>query len=161
MNPYLLLTLIGSIASIVSALLMAKTDSIFIHIAYAIILTISAGWSMFHIGKIKKQLEESEIRRKYYESLSEEAKNILNNFPDSINTVAYYRGFILTSFAFLEKSKNEFSETYTLAKKIVNGLKITEITSDVDFGQQKSIMYEGAIAMKSMLEGIKKNINAH
>ena len=108
------------------------------------------------IGNVEKKLE-------YYENISEEANNILKTYPNSYYDVGGNRGFILTSFAFLERSKEKFPETYTLAKELViDGLKITESVSEEklqDVWDERKRMEDGAKAMKSMLDGVKKNIN--
>ena len=161
MNPYFLLSIIGSVASLVS-LLIAKTNSKTIHIAYAVVLTIIAGGSMIMIDNVEKELERAKIKTSYYESMSEEANNILKTYPNSHYDVGGNRGFILTTFAFLEKSKDSIPETYVLAKILVtDGLKITESVSEEklrDVFDERKRMEDGAKTMKSMLDGIKKNI---
>jgi len=157
----LLLSLVGSIASIVSVLI-AKTNSKFVHITYAVLLTILAGGSTLMLGNVEKKLEIAKIKASFYESMSEEANNILKTYPNNLYDVGGNRGFILTSFSFLEKSKDRFPETYILAKELVsNGLKIAESVSEEklqDVWDERKRMDDGAKAMKSMLEGIKKNI---
>lgn len=162
MNPYLLLSVIGSVASI-SSFFLAKEKSKLIHIAYALILTAVTGVSMIAISNIKNELAIAKIKTSYYENASKEAGNILNSYPNTYYNVGNNRGFILTSFSFLEKQKDKFPETFDLAKALViDGLKITESASRENlqdiFDEQKR-MEDGAMTMRSLLEGIKMNIN--
>ena len=158
MNPLILLSIIGSIASLVGLLISAPNlKSRFIHLLYAIVLTVIAGGSILFINNIenKNKVLKTELNR--YESISKNAERIINTYKYS-SDVGTNRGFILTSIAFLEKNKTEFSETYILAKELVtNGILVTESAPDRDFEKkwnEEKRMKDGAQTMEALLKGI-------
>ncbi len=174
MDPILLLTIIGSVASLVS-LLISKPDkkSKMIHFTYAVILTLLAGGSILFIknNEINSIHEQNLLNAKVdslssslasYEDFSNNANRIFNQYIYTTN-VGDNRGFILTSFAFLEKNKDRFPETYQIAKElIVKGILITKSAPDRDLDEkwnEEKRMKDGAATMKSLLEGLINNKN--
>lgn len=93
-------------------------------------------------------------------SIEHNASHILSTYSN-LNDNGENRGFILTSFAFLEKYKDEIPETYEIAKTlVVDGLKITEnsygrgISAEYD---EETRLEDGASTMKALLEGMRKS----
>lgn len=169
MDPIVLLTIIGSVASLVS-LLISKPNkkSKLIHFTYAIILTILAGGGILFIKNqeinsiheqklLNAQVDSLSVSLFSYEDFSKNANRIFNNYVYT-NNVGVNRGFILTAFAFLEKNKDRFPETYQIAKElIINGIEITQSAPDRDLDQkwnEEKRMIDGAATMKSLLEGL-------
>ena len=158
MNPIVLISIIGSIASIVALLISApSTKSKIIHIIYALILTAITGSSVLFIQDIEKEKNDKDTELEKLNSID----NRVNIIADSYNTygeVGDNRGFILTSFAFLEKNKETFPETYEIAKELVmNGVKVAESApndNDTEWDERKR-MKDGADAMLSLIKGLK------
>lgn len=168
MNVYILIGILGSVASIVS-LLIASPNKIsrIIHMIYGFLLTIVIGSSFIYNQNIETKLMDATIREKELtqeiermNSIKQGAKEILNtrNIYTSSGETGTNRGFILTSFAFLEKHHEQFPESYSIAKELLtDGLKITKSAgktgSDEYYNEQKR-MFDGATAMESLLKGI-------
>ncbi len=158
MNPIILISIIGSIASIVALLISAPgIKSKITHVVYALILTVVTSSSVFFIQDIENEKNQKEAELDRLNSFD----NRVNIIADSYSTygeVGDNRGFILTSLAFLEKNKETVPDTYEIAKElVVSGLKITESApddNDTEWDERKR-MKDGADAMLSLLKGLK------
>ena len=129
MDPYVFLSIVGSIASIVSVSIAAPTTrSRFIHIVYALVLTAVVGLSMQRLAEAKGREEALQARITRMSALEVQPKNLLAAYPyTSTSDVGENRGFILAGLAFLEKNKQEFPDIYGIAKQLaVNGIHILE-----------------------------------
>ena len=166
MDSYILLSILGSVASLSSLLISAPTiKSKIIHAIYGFVLVIVVGSSfIFNQDKINElavsqqntQLLQEKIDR--MDSVKFGAQAILDSKSyHSTSDVGENRGFILTAFAFMEKNKASFPESFEIAKKlIVDGIKISESANyfgDEKYNEQKR-MEDGASAMRELLQGI-------
>ena len=141
MNSYLLIGILGSIASIVSLLIAAPTKrSRAIHMIYGFLMTVVVGSSFIYNQNVEKQLASSQLRE---DILSQEIER-MNSIKYGANVilksrgyasttdVGKNRGFILTAFAYLEKYRKQLPESYIIAKEFISdGLKITESSGSV------------------------------
>nr|WP_319999155.1 hypothetical protein [uncultured Draconibacterium sp.] len=161
MQPIIILGIFGSIASIVSLIISWKIEKPkWIHTIYTFILTMIIGLSILYYQSINdtNQTLSSELELK--NSIEHNAAGIISTYSH-LNDVGANRGFILTSFAFLEKYQTEFPETYDIAKElVVNGLKITENNYGKgalsEYDEEKRLK-DGADAMHAMLKGLIKS----
>ena len=158
MNPLLLLTIIGSVASLVSLLISAPNlKSRIIHLIYAVVLTVLTGCSFLFINNIEIENTKLSSEVMKYENTSKNAERILRTY-DNTSDVGTNRGFILTSFAFLEKNKAQFPETYNLAKELItDGILVTKSAPDRDLDEkwnEEKRMKDGSQTMQSLLKGI-------
>jgi hypothetical protein len=166
MDSVVLLSILGSVASLSSLLISAPTlRSKIIHAIYGFLLVVVVGSSFIYnqdkiselaISEQKSQSLQEKIDR--MDSVSLGAKAILEGKSySSPSDVGKNRGFILTSFAFMEKNKASFPESYEIAKKlIIDGIKITESADyfgEETYNEQKK-MEDGASAMRELLHGI-------
>ena len=159
MNPILLLSIIGSIASLTSLLISGpQLKSRIIHLIYSLVLTALAGGSVILFQQQDSRMKVLESKISDYENISKNASRILKSYEYS-SDVGKNRGFILTSFAFLEKNKGEFPEMYNMAKELVTkGILVTQSAPDGDLNQkwnEEKRMKDGAQTMEAILEGIK------
>lgn len=167
MDSIVLLGILGSVASISSLFISAPTrKSKLIHAIYAFLLVIVVGSSFIFNQEKIIELAEAEIKNQQLQDTIEKmdsikfgAKAILDSKSTyfSSSDVGENRGFILTAFAFMEKNKSYFPESYSIAKKlIIDGLKISE--SAGYFGNEQhdeaKRMHDGALAMRQLLKGI-------
>lgn len=160
MDPVLLLSIIGSIASLVSLLIAGpQKNSQIIHFIYAVALTAVAGGSMFFISGKETELTIIKSRVAHYEEISKNATRILKTYEYSAD-VGENRGFVLMSFAFLETYKEDFPEMYLLTKDLVKeGFLVTKSASDRDLSErwnEEKRMKDGAQTMRAILEGLIK-----
>ncbi|QXP58564.1 hypothetical protein [Olleya sp. HaHaR_3_96] len=163
MNPFVFLGIFGSIASIISLIISWKIEKPkWIHTIYTFVLTILIGVSFLYFQSINDENRNLSKELKVRNSIEHNASRILSTYSN-INDVGHNRGFILTSFAFLEKYQNEFPETYIIAKKlVVDGLKITENNYGKGVFQEsdeENRLKDGAKTMYAMLEGLMKSNN--
>lgn len=163
MNPIVFLGVFGSIASIISLLISWKVEKPkWIHTIYTFILTILTGIFFLYFQSITNKNQDLSEELKIRNSIEHNAARIISTYSN-INDVGENRGFILTSFAFLEKYKNEFPETFEIAKTlVVDGLKITENNygkGAIKESDEENRLKDGAAAMHSMLKGLMKSNN--
>lgn len=160
MNPYLLLGLIGSIASIVSLIISWKIEKPrWIHMIYTFLITIITGTALFYTNSISSNNEKLTNQVIEIASIEYNASRIISTYSNT-NDGGKNRGFIITSFAFLEKYKNEFPETYEIAKElVVDGLKIASSAKGkgiIEEYAEKDRLKDGADTMRSLLKGLMK-----
>ncbi len=167
MNSYVLIGILGSVASIVSLLIAAPTiRSKLIHMLYGFLLTVVVGSSFIYNQDLESELSAS---KKNQELLTKEiermnsikfgALEILKNRGYlSTTDIGENRGFILTAFTYLEKHRAEFPESYKIAKELImDGLKITKSSGTVGsdgYYDEKKRMSDGAATMFALLRGI-------
>ncbi|AMJ98805.1 hypothetical protein [Alteromonas macleodii] len=161
MDSIVLLGVLGSVASIVSLLISGSSiKSKLVHAGYGFLLVVVVGATFIfnqekindiQIAEHKAEMLENQI--KDMNSIKAGATAILESKGNySTSDVGENRGFILTSFAFMEKHKDEFPESFEIAKKlIIDGLKITQSAGD---HYESKRMRDGADAMRKMLQGI-------
>ena len=161
-HPYVLIGILGSIASIISCFLAAPTlKSRAVHVVYAIILTIVVGSSVLSVDRYRLRLEQagkaqSELQSEIQElkSLKSQARALLQTRPYSTSDKGDNRGSILAGLAFLEANKSFFPELYSTAKELcLKGIKVTETTGKLDYDEEGRLK-DGADAMRSMLKGL-------
>jgi hypothetical protein len=115
------------------------------------VLTAVVGTSMLYVKELQSRLETIESKK-------QEAKLILASYDSRSSDIGTNRGLILKAFAFLESNKNDFPDSYEIAKKLVNeGLQITQapnVVGSPDYLDEKNRMEDGAHAMKLILVGI-------
>lgn len=155
-NPFMLITILGSIASIVG-LLIAQKDlkSKIIHGVYGFIIAIIVGLSIIYVSDINQKLEDKSKEIEILKSIENEVNEILKSEP-LLYAESNCRGFLFSSFAFLEKHKKRFPNTYSLAKEYLeNGLKINKYEGT--FSEEERLK-KGMKVMKSFLLGLKGNM---
>jgi hypothetical protein len=142
-----ILSIIGSVASIVALLIAAPGKrSKIIHVIYALALTAVAGSAVAYRNELdasRRQVEE--INR-----VEREAQAILKSSDRS--TRGSMIGFMLASLSFLEKYKSRFPDTYERATKVAesSGIYAAGRTDMLHFDD----LQQGAGAMYFLLEGI-------
>lgn len=161
MNPVIFLGFFGSIASIISLIISWKVEKPkWIHTIYTFVLTILTGLFFLYFQSISEKNQNLSRELEIRNSIEHNASRIISTYSN-INRVGENRGFILTSFAFLEKYQSEFPETYDIAKKlVVDGLKVTENSygkGAVEESDQEKRLKDGASAMHAMLKGLMKS----
>lgn len=161
MNPIIFLGIFGSIASIVSLIISTKVEKPrWIHTIYTFVLTILTGLFFLYFQSITDKNQSLSKELEIRNSIEHNASRIISTYSN-INDVGENRGFILTSFAFLEKYQSEFPETYEIAKKlVVDGLKVTENNygkGAIQELDEEKRLKDGASAMHAMLEGLMKS----
>ena len=167
MDPFILIGVVGSIASIVSLAIAAPTiKSRLLHAMYGFVLTLVVGATFVYNQNWKEEIRKSHEREAALASEIESMKSIqseavrINQGISTIfsSNVGENRGFILASFSFLEKHRERFPESYEIAKKLItSGLKITEsagTTGSEGYYDEQKRMADGARTMKSLLKGI-------
>lgn len=103
MNPILFLGIFGSIASIVSLIISWKVEKPkWIHTIYTFVLTILTGIFFLYFQSISDKNQNLSRELKIRNSIENNASRIISTYSN-LNDVGENRGFILTSFAFLEK----------------------------------------------------------
>jgi len=158
LDPYVFIGLIGSVASIVSLALAAPTaKSRILHIGYAVLLTLIVGLSVKKITEVDRERRAAQSKIERLESISQQAASILGS-SESITTVGEKRGFFLIGFAFLEKNKADFPETYSIAKELaMKGIRISESAgapASLGYYDEQKRIDDGANAMTAILKGI-------
>ncbi|MEO2279513.1 hypothetical protein [Pseudoalteromonas pernae] len=165
MNTYVLIGIIGSISSVVSLLIAAPTvQSRVMHGIYGFLLTVIVGSAFLHNQTVLLELESAknssgELQKQIdrLNSLKSGAENLAESYF-ATSDIGRNRGFILSSFAFLEKNKDTFPESYAIAKQlIIDGLKITNSAGKYGsdgYEDEKKRMDDGAEAMRALLRGI-------
>ena len=139
------------------------------HAIYGFLLTVVVGSTFVYnqttrdelsLTHDKLSLTQNELER--INSLREGARSLAGNYSYT-NDIGRNRGFILSSFAFLEKHKSEFPESYEIAKElVVNGLKITSSSGkhgSSGYYDEKKRMQDGAETMRALLNGISAGPN--
>ncbi|MFR9721637.1 hypothetical protein ACL00X_19985 [Aeromonas diversa] len=164
MDSYVLLGIIGSISSIVSLLLAAPTaKSRIIHAIYGFLLTVVVGSAFIYNQSTQEELNQTKNQLTKITSLRIGAKKLAENYYGT-NDIGKNRGFILSSFAFLEKNRSEFPESYLIAKELVkNGLQITHSSGEhgsEGFYDERKRMEDGAETMRALLNGISASPDA-
>lgn len=156
MSPIAVLTLIGSVASVVALAIAAPTiRSRSVHVAYAVVLTWVVGSATIESERATSREHNLETRISEMESRSTEARAILGTYSYTTSDVGQNRGFVLSSFSFLEKHRAVWPDSYLLAKTlVVDGLRITA-SEGTDGGlAERRRRADGAAAMKAILRGI-------
>lgn len=161
MSPIVYLGIFGSIASIVSLIISWKIEKPkWIHTIYSFVLTIITGLFILYFQSINSENQNLSKEIEIRDSIEHNASRIISTYSN-INDIGENRGFILTSFAFLEKYQSEFPETYEIAKSlVVDGLKITENNygkGAIEELDEEKRLKDGAAAMRAMLEGLMKS----
>lgn len=145
MNEIVTIGVIGSIASIIGLLTQGKDwKSRVVHALYFFFIAVLSSGFVFYkttlseVTKIERQAEQ------LLESASE------------LRTDGDRRGFILATMAFLEKNKNQYPETFSIAKDTVQALGVnrSEESSGVERLYQEWRLEDGADTMRSLLKGI-------
>ena len=142
-----ILTIIGSVASIVALFIAAPGKrSKIVHVIYALALTAVAGSAVAY----RNELEASRRQVEEINRIEREAQAILNSSDRS--TRGSMTGFMLASLSFLEKYKIRFPDTYERATKVAEG-------SGIYAGDRNDISHfddlqQGASAMYFLLAGI-------
>ena len=167
MNSYVLIGVLGSVASIVSFLLAAPTKkSRIIHTIYGFLLTIVIGSSLIYNQNIDKELAAFQFREnqlnqeiEQLQSINYGARKILKSREDSsLINLGENRGFTLSAFVFFEKYRKQYPETYAIAKEyIVDGMQITKLARSEpcdESSDELKRMFDGAETMKALLKGI-------
>ncbi|MFN2188436.1 MAG: hypothetical protein ACK2T3_06715 [Candidatus Promineifilaceae bacterium] len=165
-DPYIIIGLVGSLASVAGLAISAPTaKSRFVHAIYGFVISVVAGGAVLYGQSMERQLEEarraaeaskSEIAR--LSSIQAHAESILDSMRYTTTHVGENRGFILATFTFLETHKDRFPEAYEVAKRLVmDGLRITESAGSVGtdgFYDERKRMEDGATTMRQLLKGI-------
>jgi len=151
MNPYLLISIIASIASIISLIISFKIkEARWIHAIYTFLLVGVVSLSIICTSKINTE----NLKLK---SIETRASKLLDSYPSS-PFAGENRGFILATFAFLERNKEEFPETYNMAKDLIeNGLRITKSAEGkgvFEENDEDNRLRGGAKAMQALLKGL-------
>lgn len=167
MNPYVLIGILGSVASIISLLIAAPTKkSRIIHIIYGFLLTVVVGSSFIYNQNLEKELIDSQLRAKELTQEIERMNSIKLGAREILESRGYIsttdigenRGFILTAFAFLEKHRDRFPESYAIARELItSGLQITKSAGSVGsegYYDEIKRMSDGAATMRALLKGI-------
>jgi hypothetical protein len=143
----IILTIIGSVASIVALFIAAPGKrSKIVHVIYALALTAVAGSAVAYRNELdasRRQVEE--INR-----IEREAEAILKSSDRS--TQGSMIGFILAILSFLEKYKIRFPDTYERATKVAESSGI--YAADRNDMPHFDNLQEGASAMYFLLGGI-------
>lgn len=171
MDPYILAGLMGTAASIISAIAAPGLRSRIKHAIYGfVIVSIAASGIIFAeqkqktIEKTKREVEAAQSEIASLKSIQVQAQKILSSTEYlSTTDVGENRGFILSAFSFLETHRERFPESYEIAKKLLlSGLRITESSGSVGskgyYDEQKR-MKDGAAAMRRLLIGISGGEN--
>lgn len=164
MNAYVLLGIIGSVSSIVSLLLAAPTvKSRVLHAIYGFLLTAIVGSAFIYNQSTLEELNQTKNQLAKITSLRLGAKKLADNYYGT-NDIGKNRGFILSSFAFLEKNSSEFPESYLIAKDLVkNGLQIAHSAGEhgsEGYYDERKRMEDGAETMRALLNGISAGPDA-
>ena len=160
MNPYIIIGLIGSIASIISLIISWRIEKPkWIHGIYTFLLTCVVGLFAIHTNTLNQSNNELENENSKMKTIEYNAERIMSTYSN-VNDVGENRGYILTTFSFLEKNKSEFPETYEIAKELVTkGLKVAETSYGdgvLKEGDEEDRLKDGAATMHSILKGMKK-----
>lgn len=158
MDSYILLGIIGSVSSVVSLLMAAPTaKSRLLHAVYGFLLTVVVGSVFIYNQSTQKELSLAKNELAKITSLRIGAKELADKYYGT-SDIGKNRGFILSSFAFLEKHSSEFPESYQIAKDLIkNGLQITHSTGEhgsEGFYDERKRMEDGAQTMRALLNGI-------
>jgi hypothetical protein len=144
----IILGIVGSIASIVGVVIAAPgKKSKIIHIIYALIITVTAGSTVFYFNRLTSvQREIAEIQR-----IERQAQAILNSSDRS--TEGSMTGFMLAGLSFLEKYKARFPETYERAVKVCETSEMYKPTQSTGMSHFENLQ-NGSSAMYYLLTGI-------
>ena len=158
MEPIILIGILGSLASLISLLISTKIENPkWAHIIYSFLIVIIVGLSILYSSEIKRENTSLSDELTSIKSIEHNAKRILKSFPNSYAT-GENRGFILTSFAFIEKYKSEFPETYQLSRTLVkDGLKIEKSFEGEGIYEEvaeRDRLEDGSDAMRYFLKGL-------
>lgn len=161
MSPIIFLGIFGSIASILSLIISWKVEKPkWIHTIYTFVITILTGLFFLYFQSLNDTNDNLSKELEIRNSIEHNASRIISTYSN-INDIGENRGFILTSFAFLEKYQSEFPETYIIAKKlVVEGLKVTENNygkGAIEEIDEEKRLKDGAATMHAMLEGLMKS----
>jgi len=167
MDAYILIGLLGSLASIMSLAIAApNAKSRIFHAIYGFVLTVVLGSAFTINQKWENELQAATAREaalqaeiKSIKSIQREAHNIIDSTGYLTTTaVGENRGFILAAFSFLEKHRDRFPESYEIAKQLItNGIRVTEAagsTGSEGYYDERKRMFDGASTMRALLKGI-------
>lgn len=168
MNSYILLGIIGSVSSIVSLLLAAPNmKSRIFHAIYGFLLTLIVGSAFIYNHSTQEALNIANQELQQIRSLKSGASQLAESYSLT-SDVGKNRGFILTSFAFLESNQTEFPKAFKIAEDLVlNGLKITSSAGSIGTdgsSDERKRMEDGAETMRALLRGLaigKDTYQAH
>ena len=163
MTPIIALSIVGSIASIVSLLIAApNVKSRVVHVVYALLLTVVAGLAVLNSKQQSIQFDKSETEKSKLEQKVIELTSLKIEARKMLESRGYYsttdngsnRGFFPAGMGFLERNKEVFPELYETSKELGRGIGITQSSGDLtDFDEGRRLK-DGAAAMRSILEGI-------
>jgi len=167
MNAYVLIGILGSVASIISVAIAAPTaKSKLVHGIYGFVLAGLVGGAVLHNQLEQRRVREAELRAE--NALAEVARlqDVQKQARMLLDSRGYFstsdegsnRGFILAAFSFLETQRSSFPETYQIAKTlVVEGLKIAESAGRVGsegYYDERKRLEDGAATMRELLKGI-------
>jgi hypothetical protein len=166
-DPYIIIGLVGSLASIAGLAISAPTaKSRVIHAIYGFFISIVAGSAVLYgqsmeqeLAAAKREIEASQSEIARISSIQTHAESIIASAGYTYTSdVGKNRGFILAAFTFLETHKERFPEAYEIAKRLVmDGIRITESagnTGTEGYYDEKKRMEDGAATMRQLLKGI-------
>lgn len=159
MEPIITISVLGSIASIVSVLISGPTvKSKLVHVSYALILTAVVGSSVLYTERVNQDKAALEQKLKEKDMLSKQAEHLLAKYKDGVySDSGDYRGSILGALAFLEKHQNIVPDSYQRAKELAEGgLQIyatTPVIGQDKYDEEKRLR-DGAKAMRILIESL-------
>jgi len=163
LDAYILLGIIGGVSSIVSLLLAAPNmKSRIFHGVYGFLLTVLVGSAFIFNQTTQEQLNTANLELQHLHSIKNGASQLAESYSFT-SDVGKNRGFIISSFIFLEKNQSEFPKAFQIAEKLViNGLNITSSSGEIGSGgsyDERKRMEDGAETMRALLRGLATGSN--